>query len=101
MFKTTLALAVAGATLIAAPVMAEEQRRTVGVDYGDLDLSTAEGAAELDRRIDRAAREACGLDERPTGSNMSSRSSRECYREARTRLDAHFARLTSERNLGG
>jgi UrcA family protein len=59
--------AVAAACIaFAAPVMAEEVRGQEA-RYGDLDLRTAQGAAELSRRIERAARRACGT---PAGSTL-------------------------------
>ncbi len=63
---------------------------TADVRYGDLDLSTREGRATLDRRIDAAARNLCSV-----GASRDLRqamASQRCYRVAldstRTQLAA-------------
>ncbi len=103
MFKNGLALALAGAVAITTPAYAAQERdtRTTGVTHADLNLATEEGREELDRRIERAAKSVCGMDERATGSNMRTRESRNCYRDAKRQLDRHFADLIEEQNLGG
>ncbi len=103
MLKNIMTLTLAATTLATAPAaMAQERNtQTVGVSYSDLDLTTENGREELDRRIDTAAKDACGMDERPTGSNMASRESRNCYREAKQQLDAHFAQLMQDQQRGG
>jgi len=54
------ALAVAAAT---TPLAAKEtDRNAVVVRYADLDLTSEAGASVLLRRIDRAARQVCGMD---------------------------------------
>ncbi|GGE01035.1 hypothetical protein GCM10011529_04140 [Polymorphobacter glacialis] len=47
------------ALLAAAPVMAQAEIVTRNVRVADLDLRSPAGLAELDRRIDRAARQVC------------------------------------------
>ncbi len=102
MLRKSLVLALAGVALAAAPATAQQhETRTTGVSYDDLDLSSEEGRDELDRRIDRAAKEVCGMGERQTGSNMSSRESRSCYRDAKRQLNDHFAEVIRENQLGG
>lgn len=64
---TILAAAVGAALLSASAASAAPGVATVAqvagpdyrVVYGDLDLSAADGAARFDRRVDRAARNAC------------------------------------------
>lgn len=53
-----LMLALAAAAM-AAPAMAESPAAVRQVGYGDLNLASAAGRHELDRRIDRAARSIC------------------------------------------
>ena len=103
MLRISLTMAAAGAALFAAPAFAEEERetQTVGVQFADLDLATEDGRKELDRRIDHAARTACGMDERATGSNMADRTSRKCYRDTKSQMTDHFAKLVNQQNLGG
>ena len=59
-----------------------EHGNAVEVRYKDLDLATSEGQAELNRRIDNAARAVCGLDQAvTTGSRI--RRPRSCRRSSR------------------
>lgn len=62
---TTFAVA---ATLVAGAASAQDAR----IAYGDLDLSTRSGAAELDARIDREADRVC-RQARRAGSLLSDR----------------------------
>jgi len=96
----SLALALAAAVL-AAPVAAADEAPSVGVRYGDLDLTSEEGQRQLDRRLERAAREVCGLNEKVVGSHLRSQHSRECYREARRDLDQQYAQLVSRKAAAG
>lgn len=77
-----------------------EQRSAAEVRYADLDLKTDEGRAELGHRIDRAAREVCGLNETQTGTRIPSRSKVECYANAKRQIEPQFARLIDSSNRG-
>ncbi|RIV86532.1 UrcA family protein [Aurantiacibacter zhengii] len=91
------ALAAAAMTLAATGVSAQdEQTRAASVSHADLDLSTAEGVRELDRRIDSAAREVCGFGEVELGSRIPSRETRQCYRTAKRQLDRQFAQIVED-----
>ena len=92
----SLALALA-ATVLAVPVMAAAETRSVNVRYGDLDLTSAEGQERLDQRLERAVRKVCRMDETVTGTLFRSPQSRECYREARRDLDRQYAQLVSRK----
>lgn len=54
--KTLIALMAATAVLTVAGAASAHDAR---VRYGDLDLASPEGAAQFDRRVERAARSAC------------------------------------------
>ena len=77
------AAALGAATVLVVPAAAE----TVGVKYSDLDLSTRAGQQKLERRIDSAARTACGMDEVRTGRFTPSTAQRQCY--AQTKASVH------------
>lgn len=78
-----------------------EQGNAVEVRYKDLDLATSEGQAELNRRIDNAARAVCGLDQAvTTGSRIRSHSQNTCYRNALRQIEPQFARLVDSTNKG-
>ncbi|WP_137680498.1 UrcA family protein [Aurantiacibacter suaedae] len=99
----TIKLAIAASALALAPTVsaAEGEQRSTRVSYADLDLATAEGVAELDRRIDSAAREVCEADRQTTGTRLESRAARECVETARNQLDRHFAQIKRDAKLGG
>lgn len=98
MNRTAIAIAaLSGALLAAQPLMAA----SVEVHYDDLDLSTNEGRQELDRRIDRAAEEACGADESTVGSRIRSRETRQCIKQAKRQIEANLAKITGEDKAGG
>ena len=103
MQANTIKIAIAAAALALAPAVsaAETGQRTTGVTYSDLDLTTPEGVAELDRRIDTAAREVCEADRQQTGTRLRSREARDCVEMAKTQLDRHFAVIKRNANLGG
>lgn len=73
----------------------------VRVQYKDLNLATTAGRDELERRLDRAARSVCGIDDARTGTRLPSDAARRCLRDARTRLDAQFATLVGGEPQGG
>jgi UrcA family protein len=71
------ALAVAAAT---TPLAAKETNRSaVVVRYADLDLTSEAGASVLLRRIDRAAKQVCGMDGDVRG--LYRRQQRACHAE--------------------
>jgi UrcA family protein len=102
----TLALAALGAATLSAGAVpafaADNQEQTsVAVHYRDLDLTTPEGAKELDRRLHLAAQQVCGMDERITGSNLPSHDARECYKHTLKQLQARFATLVGQQKERG
>ena len=82
MFKI-ITLGLLAAATIASPAMAATAdagaERTIAVRFSDLDMTSDSGQQELQRRIEVAARDVCGMSERPTGSFTPSSSSRSCY----------------------
>ena len=86
-------------TSLATPALAQEVGFTV--EYSDLNLATEAGQKTLERRIDKAARKACGLDARMTGSRVDSNEARECVRELRTKAFDQFATLAAREGKGG
>lgn len=97
----TFALALAGAAIAVPAMAAEPQGNQAAVRYNDLDLTSADGRKELDRRLDRAAREVCGTEKRTVGSRIAPREARECYREARGQMARHFAAIVERGARGG
>jgi UrcA family protein len=69
-----------GLVLAAPPALAGSADNHIVVEHADLNLSTAQGMAELDRRIDRAARKVCTVSAK-TGT-MLKRLDQDCYASA-------------------
>ena len=102
MLKTPLFAAAIGMALITAPAFADEsESRSVAVKYKDLDLSSAEGQKELDRRIDRAAAEVCDANRIMTGTRLRSQERLQCADEARASIQKQIAQKTGNDSLGG
>ena len=97
----TMALAAVALTSGGAALADTADQKTTEVVYADLDLATAEGVAELDRRINRAAQTVCRMDETIVGTRIQSREARKCYKEAKAQMDKHFARIKRDANYGG
>ena len=92
------AAAFGAATVLAVPAAAEG---SVGVKYSDLDLSTRAGQQKLERRIDSAAREACGMEEVRTGRFTPSTAQRQCYAQAKTSVHDQVAAAIARDNSRG
>ncbi len=103
MFMKTATFSLAAAALAFAPAVSakDDTPHTTGVTYADLDLSTEQGVAELDRRIAVAARQVCGMDKTNLGTRIASRESRKCFRDAKRQLHQHFADMKRDTNYGG
>ncbi|WP_052768899.1 UrcA family protein [Aurantiacibacter marinus] len=100
-FVMAATLAVSGLTFTSAVAAAEVQERAASVTYTDLDLSTEEGVAELEDRIDRAARQVCELDDRQVGSRIRDRNARECYEEAKSNFEQRLSGVIREERSEG
>jgi len=91
-----LLLATASATVPAAAA----ETAQIGVRYADLDLSTEEGRATLDRRIEESARAICGRDV-TTGTILPSGKSSQCVERAKASVHKTIAeRVARDRNRG-
>lgn len=96
MIKTALFAAAAAIATVAtaAPVLAKD----VVVRYGDLDLASAKGQRDLERRINRAARVAC---EYHVDARIPSLDTIRCYRQARASAKTEMALAVQNSRLGG
>ncbi|MBB3034464.1 UrcA family protein [Alteriqipengyuania lutimaris] len=102
--KTSLvpALSIFAALGLALPaVPAAAQSQSVQVDYADLNLATPEGQAQLDRRIDKAAREVCGTDRAVTGTRLKNPAAMKCLKSAKEQIGEQIAARIEEQKLGG
>ncbi|MXP44487.1 UrcA family protein [Allopontixanthobacter sediminis] len=97
------ALAAAGSALAlmgAVPAAAQSNRDMVIV-HSDLNLNSPSGQKTLKRRIDKAAREFCGMDRKLTGSRVRASQDTECYRQAKALATQQMAKLVDDARLGG
>jgi UrcA family protein len=93
----TLALA---AALAIVPTTAFAGPTSAAVTYSDLDLSTPQGMAKLDKRIERAAKSVCSRHEVITGSITSTTTDQKCYQDALAKLKDQVAALTERKQQG-
>ena len=100
MNKAFAAIAALGLVATAAPAVAQEGADII-VTYDDLDLDTAKGQKELDRRIEKAARQVCGLDRQRTGTRMRDRQTTECLAHARNSTREYVAAAVASAGKGG
>ena len=99
--KSGLAAALTAGALMAAPAHASnDEMPSVQVRYADLDLSTKEGQDTLDRRLNRAAQQVCGIDPRTSGLALPTSESRSCYRETVKNFEREVAARTAEQQRG-
>jgi len=101
---TLAAFAAAGfAAAISAPASAEQsdQTRVTAVRYSDLDLASESGQRAMQRRIELAAREVCGVDELATGTRIVSSSARTCYAQTLENLSREVAARTDRATQRG
>ena len=95
--KRHLTIAAAAAALFATPAFAGAPVERV--QYRDLNLATAHGQAELQDRLDKAARRVCRFDE--DGMLRTAEAENACYRVARKTVDVRFAQVVRDQQLGG
>ncbi len=100
--KAGLAAAFTAGAMIATPALAQSDAlQSVPVQYSDLDLSTDEGQAALERRLDRAAQKVCGIDRRTSGHALPSAEARGCYREVSESFAREIAARTEKQQQRG
>ena len=97
--KLSALIAVALVASTSTPAFANgEEARSVVVSVADLDLSTAAGVAQLERRVRRAAADACDVG---TDYEIGDRfSALRCYSDAVAGSREAVTRLAAKRSLG-
>jgi UrcA family protein len=92
----TLAFAAIAAGLLFAGTVpaaaADAQKQGTSMSYGDLDLNTAAGRAELNQRFDQAAREKCGVVE----GRKANAKARYCYKTTGEQYRHYAAALLAQ-----
>ena len=100
--QITLALSAAALVLTASPALADANRAGAALDRiktSDLDLSSSDDWAVLEKRTENAVKRVCSRD--PHGQFLSRSESRKCRDATTAALKQHFAKKTGENNLGG
>jgi len=92
----TVLIALAATVAAISPAQAGTTKVVTAVEIADLDLTTAEGAAALEHRIDKAVRQLCGSYERRDGAG--DRPFTKCVRSART--DSPLEAILAEARKG-
>ena len=93
----TFIAAALAAAVSAGPAMAGEPAERVS--YRDLNLASAEGQAELQQRLDAAARRVCRFDSE--GRLSSPADENACFRQTRQTVSVQFAQVVSSDRRGG
>lgn len=97
-----LSLTLTGSLFAASSARAAEPApHSIEVRYDDLDLTTAKGQKTLQRRVERAARDACHFDDKITGTMLRSNDSIICYHSALAQATDHVAAAVKDDNFGG
>lgn len=97
-FAITAAIGLSlGAMLGAVPASAKDAE----VSYADLNLDTDAGRAQLEQRIERAARKVCDYDVMPTGTLIRPADAQTCYLAAKSHASRQVAAILERNNLGG
>jgi UrcA family protein len=92
----TVLIALTATVAAISPAQAGTTKVSTTVEVADLDLTTAEGAAALEHRIDKAVRQLCGSYERRDG--VGDRPFTKCVRAART--DSSFEAILAAARKG-
>lgn len=101
LLASATAFAATAALFVGSPALAKPATDDFVVRYSDLNLASEAGQKALERRIDKAAKEYCGVDAAPTGTRISPAEQRSCYRELRRQARQQFAAVVAEARLGG
>jgi len=101
MLKSMTAVAAAALfTSLTMSTVAFAETESTGVRFSDLDLATTAGQQQLDRRIDRAARSVCGIEDATTGTRIASRSAQKCYEQALRATRTQVAKAIEAKQAG-
>ena len=98
--RTAILAAALGALTLTTPALAKSSEQA-GIQYTDLDLTTKAGQAKLDRRIDSAAKSACGMDRVVTGRVTPSTEARACYERAKATAHEQVAAAVARARVSG
>lgn len=97
-----LATAALGLAVTATPALAGPSDRPVEkVSTAGLDLATPAGQKLLERRITRAAKSVCQVDQVRTGTRLKRAANQACVAKARASAKRQVAAMIADQRLGG
>jgi UrcA family protein len=96
--RTAILAAVLSAAL-ATPALAEAPNASIRTS--DLNLATAQGQEQLDRRIDAAARAMCGISDIRTGTILQGNKQKQCFEHARVTARQQVAAQLAHNDAAG
>jgi len=98
----TMATATLALAFTAGPVLANDTGApTKDISYADLNLSSSEGQARLEQRIESAARSVCRQHETQSGTRMRSPHLSACLANARASAKKQVATIMADQRRGG
>ena len=97
----TALFTVVGIAAMPVPAAAQDAPASTAIEFSDLNLATPAGQKALEARIQRSARQVCGMDEVRTGSIMQSRAATQCYRQALRSARERVAEAVRHNQQGG
>jgi UrcA family protein len=86
---------------VAAPAFAADEVVTVRINYGDVDVTTPEGRATIEARIDSHLRKACALEGAARYAYGRTAVDNKCVAEARVAALAEVARVAAAETRSG
>jgi UrcA family protein len=92
-------LAAALGAALATPALADTP--TASIRTSDLNLATAQGQEQLDRRIDTAARAMCGIADIRTGTILQGNKQKQCFEQARVTARRQVAAQIAHNDASG
>jgi UrcA family protein len=95
--RSAILAAVLSAAL-ASPALAETPAASIRTS--DLNLATAQGQEQLDRRIDAAARAMCGIADIRTGTILQGNKQKQCFEHARVTARQQVATQIARNDAG-
>lgn len=82
---------------LAVPAAAQDDRPRAEIPYGDLDLASSEGRAQLQKRVDSAIAQMCGTRTSHRQTLRQTLQSMKCRDEARRDAEVKVASLLTDR----
>jgi UrcA family protein len=97
--RSAILAAALSAAVLATPALADTPNARIRTS--DLNLATAQGQEQLDRRIDAAARAMCGISDIRTGTILQGNKQKQCFESARVTARQQVAAQIAHTDAAG